>query len=145
MRCVILFPLIASLGCSGALPWLHGDLANHPADLVGRWVDVQKTSSRDTSVWVLEPNGYDGGLRLTRDARGEPRLERQRYGYWYVRGRSDGTQEFCVNRRPGRDAPSCTAFTTLVDSSFAPPRRAIRLAAYAGSHHTSERILVEFR
>jgi hypothetical protein len=61
-----------------------------------------------------------------------------------VRGAGDA-QEFCVNRRPGRDAPSCTRFVVETDSSVVPPRRLIRLSGYAGEHHTGERVLVDRR
>ena len=139
--------LIALGGCSGRLPWLHGEWVNHPTALIGQWVDVQKTTATDSSIWVLEPNGDDGGLRVRREANdsGSPHIERRRFGYWYVRGGSGHDQALCVNRHPGRDPSSCTTFESFVDSSFQPPRRAIRLTAYIGEHHTSERLLVERR
>lgn len=135
--------LVALTACGGGLPWLRGDLVNHPAALVGEWIDVAKSAPADSSIWVLSANGNDEVLSITRDslADARARVSRRHYGYWYVRG-SGGTQEFCVNRRPGRDAPSCTRFTIGVDSSAAPPRSALRLAAYSGAHHTSERVLV---
>jgi hypothetical protein len=146
-RCIIawLVPLAAA-DCSGSLPWLHGEIVNHPPALVGEWVDVQKSSPTDSSVWLLEPNGYDGGLRITYapDQVGRPRISRRQYGYWYVRRGSAG-DELCVTRRPSRDAPSCTAFETAVDSSVIPPRRVVRLCAYTGAHHTGQRVLVERR
>lgn len=148
MRRVALALLIflAPLSCSGTLPWLRGDLTHHPTALVGEWVDVAKSSPRDSSLWVLKPNGYDGGIHITRDSIGDsaPHTARRKYGYWYVRGHG-ALQEFCVNQRPGRDAPSCTRFTIETDSSVVPPRRIIRLSAYAGEHHTSQRVLVDRR
>ena len=118
---------------------------NHPALLVGHWVDVQKSTPTDSSIWILMPNGDDQGMRILRDSSGtgSPRIRHAHYGYWYVRRTSTGEPELCVTRRPGRDAPSCTPFVALVDSSISPPRRMIRLAAYSGSHHTSQRVLVE--
>ena len=139
--------VLASTACSGTLPWFRGDLANHPPALVGEWVDVQKTTISDSSIWVLKPNGYDGGVRITRSSpSGRPHIEQYKYGYWYVR-RDAGRdiQELCVSRRPGREAPSCTIFRTMIDSTAMPPRRAIRLAAYAGAHHTGDRLLIERR
>jgi hypothetical protein len=134
------------VACSGTrpLPWLRGDLVNHPATLVGEWVDVQKSSLRDTSIWVLAPNGDDGGMRITRDSTGDGKVHvaRHHYGYWYVRAAGTGA-ELCVTRRPGRDAPSCSAFEVVIDSGVVPPRRRIRIAAYAGAHHSGERILVQ--
>jgi hypothetical protein len=125
------------------LPWLRGDVANHPVSLVGEWVDVEKSTPRDTSIWVLAPNGDDGGVRITRDStrNGEAHVARQHYGYWYVRGAANAT-ELCVTRRPGRDAPSCSPFQLAIDSSTVPVRRTIRLASYSGAHHSGERILV---
>ena len=141
----ILIAFVAVASCSGTLPWLHGDLANHPALLVGQWVDVQKSTPSDSSIWILLPNGDDQGERIVRDAPGvgSPRVSHSRYGYWYVRRSSSGEQQLCVTRRPSRDAPSCTSFVAFVDSSIAPPRRTIRLLAYTGEHHTSMRLLVE--
>ena len=138
--------LLAARGCSGPLPWLRGDIVNHPASLVGEWVDVEKSSPTDSSIWLLDENGYDGGMRVTYDPEhgGAPQISRSQYGYWYVRRRG-ADEELCVTRRPSRDAPSCTAFETTADSSVAPPRRVVRLAAYAGAHHTSARLLVERR
>jgi hypothetical protein len=138
--------LFAAVGCSGSLPWLRGDIVNHPAALVGEWVDVEKSSPTDSSVWLLEENGYDGGLRITYGLEhpGMRDISRRQYGYWYVRHTNAG-DELCVTRRPSRDAPSCTTFEASIDSSVAPPRRMIRLAAYAGQHHTGARVLVERR
>jgi len=140
-----LVALFAAASCSGTLPWLRGDLANHPALLVGHWVDVQKSTPNDSSIWILRPNGDDQGMRILRDpaGAGSPRVSHSHYGYWYVRRTSAGEQELCVTRRPSRDAPSCTPFVALVDSSSATPRRTIRLLAYAGEHHTTVRLLVE--
>jgi len=139
------FAMMEPLACSSSLPWLRSVFTNHPAALIGEWVDVAKSNPRDTSLWVLEPNGYDGGVRITREAGdAEAHTATRKYGYWYVRGDGD-TQEFCVTQRPSRDAPSCTRFRIGVDSSSVPPRRLIRLSAYAGEHHTSERVLVARR
>ncbi|HKW48817.1 MAG TPA: hypothetical protein VJN70_15310 [Gemmatimonadaceae bacterium] len=138
--------VLASISCSGSLPWSHGDLANHPAAVIGEWVDVQKTTPRDSSIWVLESNGYDGGMRIRRAPNDEnPHIERQRYGYWYVHEETGHAPELCVNRRPGREASACTTFSTSIDSTVVPARRAIRLTAYTGAHHTGERLLVERR
>lgn len=136
--------VLGAVSCSATVPWSRSALANHPSAVVGEWVDVQKTSPGDSSIWVLEADGYDGGMRIRRDADNErPRIERQRYGYWYVREDSRHAPELCINRRPAREAPSCTKFTTSIDSTAAPARRVIRLTAYAGAHHTGERMLVE--
>ena len=140
--------LVLAVACSGTLPWLRGDLANHPAALIGEWVDADKSSPQDSSFWILQPNGDDEGLRITRlpaGAGGAVHWSRQRYGYWFVRTPSNQQAELCVTRRPGRDAPSCTPFTLGVDGAVRPPRRFARLAAYAGSHHTGARLLVERR
>lgn len=134
--------------CSGSLPWLRGDLANHPAVLVGQWVDVEKSTPGDSSFWVLRPDGEDDGLRIIRESPDTtPRLSRSHYGYWYVRAGGAGgeAKELCVTKRPSRDAPSCTAFRAGVDSAEDPPRRTIRLTSYAGAHHVGQRLLVERR
>lgn len=145
MRFVVLMAASGLFGCSGPLPWLHGELTNHPPALVGQWVDVAKSSPGDTSLWVLEPDGYDGGVRLVRDSLGTTlHTATRKYGYWYVRA-AGAAQEFCVNQRPGRDAPSCTPFEIVTDSSVVPPRRILHLAAYRGQHHTAGRVLVDRR
>ena len=147
MKRVCLVALIAAAGCGGKLPWLRGEWVNHPAALVGQWVDVKKTSAADSSIWVLAPNGEDGGMRITHGSNdnGVAHVERRYYGYWYVRGEPGHDQALCVNRHPGRSPSSCTSFESMVDSTFAPPRRAIRLTAYTGEHHTGQRLLVERR
>lgn len=136
----------AATACSGSLPWLRGDLANHPPAVIGQWVDVLKSSPADSSFWVLRPDGEDDGVRIIRDAPGAmPRQSRSHYGYWYVRALGSGGHELCVSRRPSRDAPSCTPFVAGVDSIETPPRRTLRLASYTGAHHTGERLLIERR
>lgn len=140
-----LIALLFATSCSGTLPWLRGDIANHPAFLIGHWVDVEKSTPTDSSFWILQPNGDDQGMHIRRDApgSGSPRISHAHFGYWYVRSAATGEQQLCITRRPGRDAPTCTPFVATVDSSVTPPRRTIRLAAYAGAHHTSERVLVQ--
>jgi hypothetical protein len=132
--------------CS-SLPWWKRDFGNHPAALVGDWVDVEKSSPRDSSFWVLREDGDDDGLRITRTGSGNeaPHVARQHFGYWYVHTASGGAETLCVTRRPGRDPAACTPVETTVDSTVAPPRRVVRLAAYAGAHHTGSRVLVERR
>lgn len=138
--------LLVFMACSRSIPWVGGDLVNHPAAVVGEWVDVQKTTPTDSSIWVLDANGYDGGLRIRRDSGSEhPHIERQRYGYWYVHEETGRAPELCINRRPSREAPSCTTFSASLDSSVIPARRAMRLTSYVGAHHTGERLLVERR
>jgi hypothetical protein len=124
--------------------WPKGDVSNHPAAVVGEWVDVEKSSPRDSSFWVLRPNGDDEGLRITRGPPEPEHSARRHYGYWFVRT-SSGTETLCVTRRPGREPPSCTPFETTIDSTVAPPRRVMKLHAYAGAHHMGQRVLVERR
>lgn len=147
VRCSAATLLVGSVAaCSGSLPWVRGDLANHPAAVVGQWVDVEKSTPADSSFWVLEPNGDDDGVHIVRAAADEtPRQSRSHYGYWYVRARDSGAMELCVSRRPSRDAPSCTAFVAGIDSAEIPPRRTLRLVSYAGAHHVGQRLLVERR
>ena len=136
----------AVTACSGSLPWLRGDLANHPPAVVGQWVDVQKSTPADSSFWVLRADGEDDGIRVIRDGPGAtPRQSRSHYGYLYVRALDSGGLELCVSKRPSRDAPSCTPFVAGIDSVETPPRRTLRLASYAGAHHTGERLLIERR
>jgi len=138
--------VVAATDCSGTLPWLRGDLVNHPLAVVGQWVDVEKSTPADSSFWVLEPNGEDDGVRIFRDTPdATPRQSRSHYGYWYVRAMHSGGDELCVSKRPSRDAPSCTAVVARVDSTQHPPRRTLRLASYAGAHHVGQRLLVERR
>ena len=146
MKRAVFAVALAGVGCSGSLPWVRGDLANHPAALVGRWIDVAKSSAGDSSIWILEPNGDDHGMHIVHvgGTGAAPRVSRERYGYWYVRNGAEG-ENLCVTRRPGRDAPSCTPFVLVIDSGMTPPRKQLRLAWYVGSHHSGERVLVEWR
>ena len=134
--------LAALSGCSA------GFASTLPREtLAGQWVDIEKTTPGDTMVWVLEPNGRDDLLRVTIEAapHGIRRTEhREHYGRWTV-GRLSGDSTapaLCFNRRPGRQAPSCSAFTldTLPDGSGS--QRRLRLVAYQGRHHQSDRVLI---
>ncbi|GJG85780.1 hypothetical protein tb265_09610 [Gemmatimonadetes bacterium T265] len=117
----------------------------------GQWVDLAKTASGDTSVWVLAPDGADALLRVRVGPDGRRREERRYFGRWSLGATADGAPALCFVRRPGRDAASCAAF--VVDTvraggageAGAPdvPRRRLVLRGYAGQHHTGGRVLLE--
>ena len=119
-----------------------------PPDISREWVDVEKSTADDTTLWVLRPDGYDGVAHLQRssDASGVARQSRQevRYGSWYLDGTlgDSAHQAICFSRRIGRFGASCTAFVldTIVTVSGPTPR--LVLKAYRGMHHTRDRVLL---
>ena len=119
-----------------------------PSEISREWVDVEKATPDDTTLWVLGPDGYDGvaHLKLSSDAVGGAHQSRTevRYGSWYLDGTmGDSThQAICFSRRIGRFGATCTAFVldTIMSGSVATPR--LILHAYRGVHHTRDRLLL---
>ena len=128
----------------------HNPLASwqRPSEISREWVDVEKSTPNDTTLWVLGSDGYDGvaHLQLSADTAGVAHQSRTetRYGSWYLDGTmGDSThQAICFSRRIGRFGATCTAFVldTIMSGSVATPR--LMLRAYRGIHHTRDRILV---
>ena len=119
-----------------------------PPDISREWVDVEKSTADDTTLWVLRPDGYDGVAHLQRssDSAGVAHQYRQqvKYGAWYLDGTlGDSThQAICFSRRPGRFGASCTAFVLDTIVTVAGPTPRLVLKAYRGLHHTRDRVLL---
>lgn len=109
-----------------------------PPELTGVWIDVEKTTAADTSAWVLSADGSDLSAHFRAGKRSE-----KRYGSWYLAGSLGDTtgRALCFQRRP-RDGATCRAFR-LDTLSDAPQRRRLTVRGYPGTHHVSERILIE--
>ena len=142
----ILVVLALSLvGCASNSLWFHGGA--RPPELVGTWIDVEKTTAADTLAWVLGVGGDDRTLhlRVLRDTAGDVRVkgDSRRYGYWYLSGALGDTarRALCFKERP-RDGATCRAFR-LDTISGMPPRRRLTVLGYPGEHHVSARVLVE--
>ena len=128
----------------------HNPLAAwpRPSELSREWIDVEKSTGEDTTLWVLRPDGYDGvaHLQLSPHAAGVARQSRTetRYGSWYLDGTmGDSThQSICFSRRIARFGVTCTAFAldTIMTASGPTPR--LVLHAYRGFHHTRDRVLL---
>ena len=128
----------------------HNPLAawQRPAEISREWVDVEKSTPDDTTLWVLGPDGYDGvaHLQVSSDTAGVAHQSRTetRYGSWYLDGTlGDSThQAICFSRRIGRFGATCTAFVldTIIRGAVPTPR--LVLHAYRGIHHTRDRLLV---
>jgi hypothetical protein len=128
----------------------HNPLASYqrPTEISREWIDVEKSTPADTTLWVLGPDGYDGVAHLQpmSDAAGATRQSRTetRYGSWYLDGTmGDSThQAICFSRRIGRFGATCTAFVldTIMTGSVPTPR--LLLLAYRGIHHTRDRLLL---
>ncbi|CAN5217468.1 hypothetical protein BH09GEM1_BH09GEM1_14670 [soil metagenome] len=128
----------------------HNPLASwqRPPDISREWVDVEKSTPDDTTLWVLGPDGYDGvaHLQLSSDPDGVAHQSRseKRYGSWYLDGTmgDSSRQAICVSRRIGRFGATCTAFVldTIMTGSVPTPR--LLLHAYRGIHHTRDRLLL---
>ena len=142
--------LVTSVAVMTACVAGHNPLASwqRPSDISREWVDVEKSTPDDTTLWVLGPDGYDGVAHLQRstDSSGVARQSRQetRYGSWYLGGTMGDTtqQAICFSRRIGRFGATCTAFVmdTVMSGSVPTPRLLLR--AYRGLHHTRDRLLV---
>ena len=139
-------PALGLLGCVAG----HNPLASwqRPPEISREWVDVEKSTPDDTTLWVLGPDGYDGvaHLQLSSDSAGLSRQSRKetRYGSWYLDGTiGDSThQAICFSRRIGRFGATCTAFVldTIMSGSVPTPR--LLLHAYRGTRHTRDRLLL---
>ena len=120
--------------------------------LAGEWVDLAKTTTLDTMVWVLEPNGTDRLLRIHVDTAPDGRIAREEhletYGRWSIGtlGADSTRAALCVNRRSGRQGASCSPFRLDTLPADSGGRRRLEVAGYQGRHHTSAlRVLIERR
>jgi hypothetical protein len=136
-------------GCQ-ATRHLGAEFRQHPAVLVGEWVDVAKSSVTDTALWVLAADGDDRSQHLrapdsTKTGAPFVASEARHHGYWYLQGDLADTsgRALCFTKRPGRSAPGCVGF--VLDSASTPggvrPRLLVR--GYQGQHHTGDRVLLK--
>lgn len=134
--------LLASAACASLPPLGGAEFNNHPAALVGEWIDSVKTTAGDTSLWVLGPSGQDGMRHRGPGGPGDVR----HYGYWYLRGTLDTATDraLCFTNRPGRSAPSCRPFELDTVTTPAGPRRRLVVHGYQGAHSTQDRILLAY-
>lgn len=135
--------LILATSACASLPALGGsDFRNHPAALVGEWIDSVKTTPADTALWVLGPAGEDGTRHRTADGAGRV----VHYGYWYLHGTIDTVTDrtLCFTNRPGRSAATCRAFD--LDSVVSPSgtRRRLVVHGYQGAHSIRDRVLLGY-
>lgn len=143
--------LCATAACHG-LSFPAGSMRDHPAALIGQWVDSAKSTSTDTSLWLLDGSGNDGSQHVRRqlDERGASTgpfssTPARHFGYWFLRGtlRDSSDRALCFTNRPGRSAPTCRLFDFDSVSTTAGMRRRIVVRSYQGTHTTSDRVLLE--
>ncbi|HXY30376.1 MAG TPA: hypothetical protein VEI06_06675 [Gemmatimonadaceae bacterium] len=136
---------LLAIGCATSI----GSHESGATELVGEWVDVAKTTPRDSMIWVLGAKGDDRllRLRLATTSAGSDSVERtdDTYSRWYLQGRLDDTtgRALCFTKRPAHFGPTCYPFrmdTIKVDGAM---RRRIVVLGYAGRHHTTDRPLIE--
>ena len=140
--------MLMMVGCAG-LAHLGSEFGNHPAALVGEWIDSVKTTPGDTSLWVLGPSGSDGFRRI-RAASGDAAAadagasEVRHYGSWYLSGNlADAAgRALCFTNRPGRSAPTCRPFDLDSVASGAGLRRRLVIRSYQGGHSVADRVLL---
>ena len=122
-------------------------LVSPTSAVAGEWVDVRKTTSSDSTVWLLSTDGDDALLTVHVGADGSRREERQHYGRWNegrtVDSSGANVRALCFVRRPGRDAPSCDAIVVDVVRVNGAELRRLTVRGYVGQHHTGDRVLVE--
>lgn len=136
---------LVALGCATSI----GASGSEASVLVGEWVDVAKTTPRDSMIWVLRADGDDRLLRLriVKSTAGEDSVSRTEghHARWHLDGALSDTagRALCFAVRPGRQPASCSAFRLdTVDLSGASHRRIV-LLNYVGSHSRLDRVLVE--
>ena len=124
-------------------------MRSHPPQLVGKWVDLAKSSATDTALWVLGPAGEDGTQHLVRDtstSAASPFVPTalKHYGYWFAQGEvtDSATRTLCFTNRPSRSAPTCLPFALDSVREGGAMRRRLLVHGYRGEHHTSDRMLV---
>ena len=143
--------LFAAAACRG-LSFPAGGMRDHPAALVGQWVDSTKSTAADTSLWLLDGTGNDGSQHIRRpfDERSGSTgpfvaTTARHFGYWFFRGTLQDTSDraLCFTNRPGRSAPTCRSFD--FDSVMTPGgvRRRLVVRSYQGAHTISDRVLLE--
>lgn len=124
----------------------RGAASNHPATLVGDWIDTHKSTPADTSIWRLTAGGDDRTVRRRIVAgAGAPAVSDQRYAYWYVDGDLASGARFCTTKRPGRNGASCAPVQIDTVVASGAPRLRMRLGNYQGEHTTADRILLSTR
>lgn len=136
--------LLLTAGCAG-VAHLGSDFGNHPVELVGEWIDSLKTTSGDTSIWVLGPSGTDGYRRIraaSGDAPGDGEVKR--YGSWYLAGdlADVAGRALCFTNRPGRSAPTCRPFDLDSVPVGIGRRRRLVIRGYQGGHSVADRVLL---
>ena len=133
------------LACGGTAPGGAPAPDRYPAAISGQWIDLDHTSTGDTSIWLLEPGGHDDALRVRLTDQGVLERSTSHHGRWFVRPSRDAGAgpEICFIRRPGRDAVSCIAFRLDTLLTEGQPRRRLFLSNYRGSHRTQNRELWE--
>ena len=136
---------LLALGCATGI----GAAGSGASALVGEWVDVAKTTPRDSSIWVLQADGDDRLLRLriVSDSVGADSMHRTEghHARWFLRGLLSDTagRSLCFAVRPGRFPASCAVFRMDTIDLDGSTRRRIVLLNYAGSHERLDRVLVE--
>ena len=142
--------LFAAGACRG-LSFPAGGMRDHPAALVGQWVDSAKSTAADTSLWLLDGAGNDGSQHIRRlvDEHGNtgpfaPTTARH-FGYWFFRGTLQDTSDraVCFTNRPGRSAPTCRPVAFDSVSTRAGMRRRLVVRSYQGAHSIADRVLLE--
>jgi len=140
-----------ALACHPA-SFFGGGMRNHPAALVGQWVDSAKASPTDTSLWILDASGNDESQHVRLDSNADHTTpaafvttRATHYGYWFFQGTlQDSTDRaICFTNRPGRSAPTCRPFDLDSVSTARGMRRRLVVRGYQGEHETSNRILLE--
>jgi hypothetical protein len=132
-------------GCHPAGGWFSRGPA--PAQLAGFWVDSARSSSTDSSIWVLTPEGVDRRVRIRLlNDRQDPRVKRDdsKFGRWYLSGdMSDSLGRALCTVRRARDGGSCMTFRLDTVSRDGASRRRLVILGFRGERQTAERILLE--
>ncbi|MDB4917900.1 MAG: hypothetical protein JWM95_5544 [Gemmatimonadetes bacterium] len=109
-----------------------------PSALAGEWIDLRKTTSTDSSLWILAPNGDDESRRVSVGSDGNRHVSTRHYGFWYLSGSLvDSSRRICFKKSP-RFGGTCVPFE--LDS--AQGRRRLTVHGYQGAHSTSDRVLI---
>ena len=139
VRTLLAALIAASSGCA-VMHRMNIGVLPRPVALAGEWIDLRHTAPRDTALWVLREDGYDGAAHLAGHERSE-----ERYGSWYLDGDlADSTHRaICFSKRIGRNGATCVSFSLDTVRENGSSRRRLIVHGYRGQHYTGDRVLIE--
>ncbi len=141
--------LAAGVAACATLNTWRGGVGNHPAALVGDWIDSARSTASDTVLWSLRANGTGEVAHVVEwpAASGVTfRRTRERYdAYWYVRGDSSHPRTGALSPppRPGRAPADCAGFELDTIPTAGEPRHRLVVFKFEGDPTPSTQVFLE--